>query len=118
MPPDVLQRLDAYPWPGNVRELRNFVARRIALGDLAVEGPLPRPPPHPDSTERVLALDLPLIEARAMLVDDFERRYIERMLQKHNKDATAAAAAAGIARRYFQLLRARRTGSAGGTEED
>ena len=33
---DLLTRFEAYAWPGNIRELRNTVARRIALGDLAL----------------------------------------------------------------------------------
>jgi hypothetical protein len=57
----------------------------------------------------VLSLDLPLTASRDLLVENFERRYIERMLQRHESDPTRAAAAAGIARRYFQLLRAKRT---------
>jgi DNA-binding NtrC family response regulator len=110
-------KLEAYRWPGNVRELRNAVARRIALGDLASDGPLGpsgamRDVPaatNEDFGEHVLSLGLPLTASRDLLVEDFERRYIERMLERHEGDATRAAAASGIARRYFQLLRSKRT---------
>ena len=44
----------------------------------------------------------------SMVVEDFERRYLQKMMAAHEGDATKAAAAAGVARRYFQLLRSRR----------
>jgi transcriptional regulator with GAF, ATPase, and Fis domain len=125
-PTDFLPRLEAYDYPGNVRELYNAVARRVALGDLAqietaraasapvTAGDTPGagvPPPPPslrgDVTESVLALDLPLVRARERVVEDFERRYVQRILAQHGGNVTNAAAASGIARRYFQLLRAR-----------
>jgi DNA-binding NtrC family response regulator len=132
-PLDFGARLDAYDWPGNVRELYNAVARRVALGEMAqIETAraagtpdtrpttgLPPPPAMPsspgagppstrgDTIEAVLALDLPLVRARERVVEDFERRYVQRILSQHGGNVTSAAAASGIARRYFQLLRAR-----------
>ncbi|MDP9033476.1 MAG: sigma 54-interacting transcriptional regulator, partial [Myxococcota bacterium] len=35
-PAELAERLEAYRWPGNVRELRNAIARRLALGDIAL----------------------------------------------------------------------------------
>jgi hypothetical protein len=55
----------------------------------------------------VLALGLPLTVAREPVVQEFERRYIDRVLDLHHEGTAAAAAASGIARRYFNLLRAR-----------
>src|SRR6185436_561448 len=108
---------EAYAWPGNVRELHNAVARRVALGD---DAPIStsRPPGDGSATsarggdliESVLALDLPLTRARERIVDAFERRYVQRVLASHNGNVSAAAAASGIARRYFQILRARHAG--------
>ena len=62
---------------------------------------------------RVLAEDLPLPRARAEVVEDFERRYVERVLERHGGNVSRAAAASGIARRYFQLIKARRARDAG-----
>jgi DNA-binding NtrC family response regulator len=50
---------------------------------------------------------LPLGEARQEVVAEFERRYVERMLEKHGGNVTRAAESAGVARRYFQILKAR-----------
>jgi two-component system response regulator HydG len=55
-------------------------------------------------------MNLPLPRARQMLVDAFERRYVEHVLRLHNGNVARAASAAGIARRYFQLMRARQSG--------
>jgi two-component system, NtrC family, response regulator HydG len=108
------------------------VARRLALGDLAhalsigqeasaavaprsgSELPPPLTLPPDDVIARVIKLGLPLSRSRELVVDDFERRYVQAVLDRHQGDATKAAQASGIARRYFQLLRARQAGKSGG----
>ncbi|HVY46178.1 MAG TPA: Fis family transcriptional regulator, partial [Minicystis sp.] len=111
-PPDAVRRFDDEPWPGNVRELRNAVARLIALGSLADRPPTfddDAPPPSAarDVVEAVLRMNLPLSQARQRVVDHFERRYVERVLAQHDGNVVRAAAASGVARRYFQILRAK-----------
>jgi DNA-binding NtrC family response regulator len=112
LPGDLLARWEDYAWPGNVRELRNAVARHLALGDLAASHP-GQPPASPasatpsDLIEGALARGLPFIEARDRLVEEFEQRYLARVLEEHDDDVARAAAASGIGRRYFQKLRAR-----------
>jgi transcriptional regulator with GAF, ATPase, and Fis domain len=120
MPDDLIPRFEAYSWPGNVRELRNAVVRRIALGDMAP------PPGRPassggsarpaaarpsdaaaDVTERILEQNLPLPIARQRIVEQFERRYVERVLAQHGGNVTRAAHASGIARRYFYEIKHR-----------
>jgi DNA-binding NtrC family response regulator len=118
VPADVLVRFEEYSWPGNVRELHNAVARRVALGELASGEPLgvglaPRDAAaHAgDTIGDVVAMDLPLVTARQRVVDEFERRYIERVLARHGGNVVRAAAASGIARRYFYVLKAKQTQS-------
>jgi hypothetical protein len=60
-----------------------------------------------DTIERLLALDLPLPQTRQMLSDELEQRYVERLLARHGGNVTRAAAASGLALRYFKLLRSR-----------
>ncbi len=121
IPERLLERFEAHSWPGNVRELHNSVARFLALGDVDLHRGVPEGEAEAtggaasssgaanggDSVARILALDLPLARARAQLVEDFERRYVERVLERHKGNVVRAAAASGIARRYFQILRAR-----------
>ncbi|MBI5535197.1 MAG: sigma 54-dependent Fis family transcriptional regulator [Deltaproteobacteria bacterium] len=114
IPYELFEKFDDLPWPGNVRELYNAVARRAALGELA-QTPEPEPAENlsdPDSPpdpflQSVLAQELPFPAARQSVLNEFERRYVARVLDKHDGDAGKAAAASGIARRYFNLIRAR-----------
>jgi DNA-binding NtrC family response regulator len=123
LPPELLSRWEAYPWPGNIRELKNAVARWLALGDLSeldldasaepVAGePLEAAGPRAASNQgdpiaRILASGLPLAEARQLLIDEFEKRYVQHALEAHHGNVTRAAAAAGIARRHLQRLKAK-----------
>ena len=126
-PESFLSRLQNYSWPGNVRELQNAVARRVALGDLADDGAPPSATSHSvmvsgGSTaeggrgrmEQILAQSLPLPRARRRVVEEFEQMYLDRVLSEHNGNVARAAAAAGVARRYFRLLRARNRERQGG----
>jgi transcriptional regulator with GAF, ATPase, and Fis domain len=121
LPEQVLTRWDLAKWPGNVRELRNAVARQLALGDLdyevgdpgevAVDDTEIAPAVGPTDTkafvEGILGEGLPLVAARQRLLAEFDRAYLGRVLTEHKGNVTRAAAAAGIARRNFQLLRNR-----------
>ena len=104
LPKSLLDRWEMHPWPGNVRELRNAVSRWIALGE-----DLPTRPATSagDLVDAVLAESLPFALARDRILAAFERRYVEAMLAKHGGNSAAAAAASGIGRRYFDMIRAR-----------
>jgi len=123
IPDDVLVRWQDHGWPGNVRELRNAVARYLSLGEAGreqavrlVDAGEPVPPPAPekgaltagDPIAQVLEQNLALPVARQRVVEEFERRYIERVLAEHGGNVAKAATASGIARRYFQILKARK----------
>jgi DNA-binding NtrC family response regulator len=56
------------------------------------------------------AADLSFSSARRRVIDAFEKRYVEAILTKHGGNVTRAAAASGIARRYFYKVRARTEG--------
>jgi DNA-binding NtrC family response regulator len=110
-----LARLADYEWPGNVRELHNTLARRRVFGEGADFG-LFRPvserasshaEPVIDSLEEALARGLSLPQTRQLVSDELERRYVKRILARHGGNLARAAAASGLALRYFRLLRAR-----------
>jgi DNA-binding NtrC family response regulator len=117
LPSALLLHWEDYAWPGNVRELRNAVARHLALGNLLLEQPAAttsssEAPPDAaaagDVIARILAMRLPLPMARLRVVDTFEQLYIRQVLEEHGGNVSAAAAASGIARRYFEILRSRK----------
>jgi DNA-binding NtrC family response regulator len=117
IPRELLQRWEDYDWPGNVRELKNTIARQLALGDLAPASserpqsipppPGSMPPPAPDAIDRFVDMGMPFPQARDRMLEEFEQRYVGRVLAMHGGDIARAAAASGIGRRYFQKLKAR-----------
>jgi hypothetical protein len=97
----------------------NAITRHLALGDRNVQGPdeddaapsVDKAAGHPfvaDPFDDVIAEGLPLIEARKRMIEAFERRYLTAALAATGGNVTHAARAAGIPRRYFQALRAKR----------
>jgi DNA-binding NtrC family response regulator len=110
IPEELLDEWKTSLWPGNARELHNAVARLAALGDVSLSS-APRSSPDPvergDTIERVLAQKLTLGVAREAVLRDFERRYVAKIVADHGGNVTRAAHAAGVAHRYFQILRAK-----------
>jgi DNA-binding NtrC family response regulator len=119
-PTDAISRAEASPFPGNVRDLRELVSDFLppaAEAGLAATGAHPALSPTDDDAARLvvsvrelLGADVSYAEARRRLLVEFEHRYVERMLSAHQGNVTRAAAASGLARRNFQLIRARRRG--------
>ncbi len=112
LPPITLRRFEAYSWPGNVRELERAVARYATTGDDATDARLAfrdaaRAPTVDDLHRRVLEADLALGNARDIIVADFERRFVQHALARHGGNVTRAAAASGVARRYFHVLKSK-----------
>ena len=94
-----------YTWPGNVRELRNAVERAIVTRGLPVTR---ESGAFPAVSEDPLRIDLavPFREAKARLVDEFDRRYVTALLDKHDWNVARAARAAGLDRMsIYKLLR-------------
>jgi DNA-binding NtrC family response regulator len=114
-PEEFLARLGTYAWPGNVRELYNAVLHRVALGEHADVEALRRPSstaPEPgaerDVIAEVIGAGLPFPQARKVVMEEFEERYVDAVLAKNDQNISKAAASAGIARRYFFTIRSRR----------
>ena len=88
--PESLGALLRYPWPGNVRELENVIERAVivAAGDILadVERFL-----APTGAHAPVDLALPFRDAKARVVEDFERAYIDGLLKSHGGKLTAAA---------------------------
>jgi len=117
--PDVLQLFGQYRWPGNVRELRNTLLRAIPFceGDLvdlhalpdALRADVATPrAPEPAPTEAV-EVPLPntsmtLKEAKEQLIDAFERRYLEDLLQRCEGNVSRAARDAGVDRKTIARM--------------
>ncbi|MBL9026893.1 MAG: sigma 54-interacting transcriptional regulator [Myxococcales bacterium] len=109
----LLAQWEALPWPGNVRELRNVVARQIALAvDTSfAEGDSSGIVDLFSSAAPAIQDDIlanPLVLTKQRVIEALESWYVRAMLDRHDGSVSQAAEAAGVAKRYFQLLNARR----------
>jgi transcriptional regulator with PAS, ATPase and Fis domain len=126
LPPELVARLVARSWPGNVRELRNYLERSVSLGMLdAPASARPSRPPPPGaplpSLDGMIALELPLKEARQAWVESFESVYVRNVLRRCAGNVTRAAERAGVSRRFLQRTIARlgiRPADVGASEAD
>lgn len=126
---ETIVKLQKHRWQGNVRELRNFVERAAMLAtgnrletkylvpptfgdtqspDSASATPDDAEPPHGAaapaaalSGPAVAEFDdsLPFKDAKARLVDNFERTYWARLLERTRGNISAAARIAGVHRK-------------------
>jgi DNA-binding NtrC family response regulator len=104
--PDAMQALCRYAWPGNVRELENVIERAVIVAKsetivnvepfLTGEGERPR-----------VDLSLPFREAKARVVEEFERAYVAGVLDSHGGKLTAAAKHADMDPKNFHEKLAR-----------
>jgi len=121
--PSAEAALVTYPWPGNVRELRNVVERGCVLArspqvgpevlGISIVGGFALPPsakdapaeePVPDGWISLPPVrnDISFREAKAMVVDDFERRFIQLHLEKSGGNVSKAATALDMHRQSLQ----------------
>jgi DNA-binding NtrC family response regulator len=99
-----LDRLRHHTWPGNVRELRNVIERACALTHgtkLEIDEAFDE---KVGGQTGAVNIDLPFKEAKAQLIDAFEREYIRAQLKRHNGNLSAAARNAEVDRKHFREL--------------
>jgi DNA-binding NtrC family response regulator len=103
VPPDAMTSLTDHRWPGNVRELRNVVEAMLAMGEPPTLDGAPAAP-RAAST----ALDaLPYKDARREVLEAFEKRYVEALLEHAKGNVSAAARAGQMDRTYLIKLKER-----------
>jgi DNA-binding NtrC family response regulator len=123
--PDAYDSLLEYSWPGNVRQLRNYIERSVVLSDNETIGPDQLPaeikakvnkqagtisalgdvkdsvlsaPAVSDTPDQAIAEKMNLRDAK----HEFERRFIEKCLDRTSGNITQAAALLGIHRQSLQ----------------
>ncbi len=100
---ELLAGLARHRWPGNVRELRNQIERLVVLGESELIG-ASGSEPTARATDR-WSPEMPFRQARALALAQFTEQYVASILERHGGNVSAAARAAGLARRYFQQLK-------------
>jgi DNA-binding NtrC family response regulator len=110
--PDAMDKLIRYPWPGNVRELEHVIERTVVM----VEEEMIRSehlilknqkesaeaaPSIPMTSEELKEVKKQL---REKAVEDVEKAFIVKALERHNWNVTRAAEEVGMLRPNFQAL--------------
>ena len=100
--PEAMRSLTLYDWPGNVRELEYIVERAVVLTEQPVIDRVDVEGTGRDAD----AVQDSFQEAKAKMITNFERAYINNLLLAHKGNVTRAAQAARKNRRAFlQLIR-------------
>ena len=102
-----LAQMEAYPWPGNVRELQNVIEQAVALSEEEILLP-------EDLPERIremegcgsgaLDLSLPFEDAKCRLIETFEKKYLENLMEFCGGNVSLAARRAGVNRKTIHRL--------------
>lgn len=97
---EVMQKLILYDWPGNIRELENVIRRIVVLSEYFII-----------QADDIISSNLKSFpkqesfkEAKAKVVEQFERSYIKGLLLTHHGNITKAAQTAQKNRRAFWHL--------------
>ena len=92
-----LAMLIDYEWPGNVRELENVIERAVTLsrGERVLPDDLPPPVQGARGDRRVLDE----ASEQKLTLDEVEKEYIKKILDKHGGNKYKAAQALGIDRK-------------------
>ena len=118
---EALQHLLRHPFPGNVRELENLLHRALALAGGPEIGlaDLGLPDDESDAADLVAAPEAvmapavlpvgraPLPDDLAAHLDEVERDILERALERHRYNRTAAGASQGLSLRQMRYRMAR-----------
>jgi DNA-binding NtrC family response regulator len=106
-----MQRLKHRRWEGNGRELRNHVAATLSIG--AEPPPLPEGGGIAPSDVIGSVVGLTYKDARRVLTDAFEARYLTALLERSGGNVRQAARIARMDRSYLiELLRRHGLGGA------
>ena len=103
--PDALQKLLLFDWPGNVRELEHVIGRAVALSEQHIIREVDIDLPSTETNAKQVSFQ----QAKAKIVAQFERTYLQGLLLAHQGNITKAAHAAQKDRgAFWHLLRKHR----------
>ena len=103
--PEAYRALLAHDWPGNVRELEHALEQAVALasgGEIRTED-LPAAVRGGGDAEPDPVLRGSFKDAKQLVIERFERRFITEALAKHQGNVSKAAEDMGMYRQHLQL---------------
>lgn len=105
--PKLMHALIAHPWRGNVRELENVISRAVLLApglEITPEDIDWQEDPAPECLITKSIRDLPYKEAKARVLERFNKEYLSALLVRHNSNVTKAAKECGLERQALQQV--------------
>ncbi|MDZ7754048.1 MAG: sigma-54 dependent transcriptional regulator [Gammaproteobacteria bacterium] len=108
--PNTLRWMVHYDWPGNVRELENLILREFLLSDSSCISIQPLSAAVGEGRSNICErrfgdlYDRNFQDAKSTVVQEFERSYLQYVLQEANGNVSQAARQAGKERRTFDKL--------------
>jgi DNA-binding NtrC family response regulator len=100
--PQAMEALCEYSWPGNVRELENVIQQLAVFSDAQAIEPADLPITVPVSIKPTA--ELSFNQARAQIIANFEKTYLEQLLRFNHGNISRAAKEAKKDRRTFGRL--------------
>ena len=105
---EVKELLEQYDFPGNVRELENLIERAITLerGEVLTPQAFPQEIFSVINTSEIKSSVKikEFIQAKKIVVESFEKKFIIERLQETKGNVTEASRISGIERQSFQRL--------------
>jgi len=110
--PEAMEKLIRYPWPGNVRELENLVERSVVMcEENMIRGEHLILPGQHEKEEAAIPIPITSEELkevkkqlREKAVEDVEKAFILRALERNHWNVTRASEEVGMLRPNFQAL--------------
>ena len=110
--PEAMERLLRYHWPGNIRELENVIERSVVMVDEEMVRSehlvLPKEQEREDAEIQIPLNSEELKELKKHLreraVEEIERVFVSRALERNHWNVTRAAEEVGMLRPNFQAL--------------
>jgi two-component system response regulator GlrR len=102
--PEALAELERRSYRGNVRELRAVVERAAMIAASPTIGPADLAFEHVLASQQDKAADVSFKDAKRSVVDDFERRYLEALLERVGDNLSRASIVSGVERHHLRDL--------------
>ena len=105
--PQAMEALERSEWPGNLRQLRSAIESAVILasdGTVRLKDLPEHVLGHPGLAEPAVSADRRFREAKRLVVEAFERSYLEDLLKRHGGNVTGAAEQSGMLRSALQRL--------------
>jgi len=108
-----IQALQSHDWPGNVRELRNVIERAVFLSsnadlidtrDIPLAAPSLNDMPEGSFWREIRDHKYGFKEAKDKWIEIFERRFLEELMGRTDRNISAAAREASMDRKYLRSL--------------